>query len=247
MMDLIVVVIGLVLGSLLNVMIIRLPRERRLIGWPRCIRTGQPLRWWQLLPVIGWLLQRGRAADGRPLPVIYPLVEIGSALWLWRLYELYGFGPLFAYLAFVGAVLIVTGVVDWLYRWIYTFVILGGAIIAFIWGSLVGAGWRELLLGGLIGGVGFFFLYLLALILFPAKSAPFGLGDVYLAIFIGAALGLRHLGPALIYGVFMAGLVAAGILIARRFGRQTPEYLPYGAYLCLGVLIYVALGSYRLM
>lgn len=94
--------------------------------------------------------------------------------------------------------------------------------------------------------MGFLFLYLLALVLFPSKSAPFGLGDVYLAIFIGAALGLRHLGPALIYGIFMAGLVAAGILIARRFGRATPEYLPYGAYLCLGVLIYVALGGYQL-
>ncbi|WP_298402614.1 A24 family peptidase [uncultured Chloroflexus sp.] len=244
MISLLVIGIGLVLGSLLNVLIIRLPREQRLLGWPRCIRTGQPLQWWQLLPVLGWVLQRGKAADGRPLPIIYPLVEIGSAIWLWRLYDLYGFGPLFPYLAFVGAVLIVTGVVDWLYRWIYTVVILGGALIAFIWGSLVGAGWRELLLGGLIGGVGFLFLYLLALVLFPSKSAPFGLGDVYLAIFIGAALGLRHLGPALIYGIFMAGLVAAGILIARRLGRTTPEYLPYGAYLCLGVLIYVALGGY---
>ncbi|WP_322511080.1 prepilin peptidase [Chloroflexus sp.] len=246
MIDLFVVAVGLALGSLLNILIIRLPREERLFGWPRCIRTGRPLQWWQLLPVLGWVLQRGRAADGRPLPIIYPLVEVGSALWLWRLYDLYGFSPLFFYLAFVGAVLIVTGVVDWLYRWIYTFVILGGAVIAFIWGSLAGAGWRELLLGGLIGGVGFLFLYLLALVLFPSKSAPFGLGDVYLAIFIGAALGLRHLGPALIYGIFMAGLVAAGILIARRLGRATSEYLPYGAYLCLGVMIYVALGAYQL-
>ncbi len=243
MNDALVVVAGLLLGSLLNVLIIRLPREQRLLGWPRCIRTGRPLQWWQMIPVLGWLLQRGKAADGRPLPVIYPLVEIGSAFWLWRLYHLYDVSPLFLYLAFVGAILIVTGVVDWLYRWIYTFVILGGAVIAFVWGSLVSAGWRELLLGGLVGGVGFLFLYLLALVLFPAKSAPFGLGDVYLAIFIGAALGLRHLGAALIIGIFMAGIVAAGILIARRLGRETPEYLPYGSYLCLGVLIYVALGG----
>ncbi|WP_298820439.1 prepilin peptidase [Chloroflexus sp.] len=246
MIDVVIVIAGLALGSLLNVLIIRLPREERLLGWPRCIRTGQPLRWWQMLPVVGWLLQRGRAANGQPLPLIYPLVEIASALWLWRLFHLYGLSPLFAYLAFVGAILIVTGVIDWLHRWIYTFVILGSALIAFGWGSLVGAGWRDLLLGGLVGGVGFFFLYLLALVLFPGKSAPFGLGDVYLAIFIGAALGLRHLGPALIFGVFMAGFVAAGILIARRLGRQTPEYLPYGAYLCLGVLLYVALGAYQL-
>ncbi|MEF3273357.1 MAG: A24 family peptidase [Chloroflexus sp.] len=245
MIDLVVVIVGLLLGSLLNILIIRLPREERLLGWPCCIRTGQPLQWWQILPVLGWLLQRGRAANGQPLPLIYPLVELASAFWLWRLYQLYGLSPLFAYLAFVGAVLIVTGVIDWLYRWIYTFVILGSALIAFVWGSLVGAGWRDLLLGGLVGGVSFLFLYLLALILFPSKSAPFGLGDVYLAIFIGAAIGLNHLGPALVIGIFMAGFVAAGILIARRFGRETPEYLPYGAYLCLGVLLYVAIGAYQ--
>jgi leader peptidase (prepilin peptidase)/N-methyltransferase len=72
---------------------------------------------------------------------------------------------------------------------------------------------------------------------------PFGLGDVYLAIFIGAAVGLLNLAPALFYGMLLAGVVSAGILIARRAGRPTPTYIAYGSYLCLGTLLFITLGG----
>jgi leader peptidase (prepilin peptidase)/N-methyltransferase len=234
---------GLLLGSLLNVLIVRLPREGRMLGWPRCTRTGAPLAWWQLLPVLGWIIQRGRAADGRPIHWVYPLVELISGLCLLRAYQIYGLQPAFFYLAFVCAVLIVTGAIDWLHRWIYTFVILGAALVALVAGPQVGLDWRNLLLGALVAGGAFILLYLLAKALFPGHAAPFGMGDVYLAIFIGSVVGVVNLAPALFYGMLIAGLVSAGILVLRRAGRKTPEYISYGSYLCLGVLIFIALGG----
>lgn len=234
---------GLLLGALLNIVIVRLPREQRLLGWPRCTRTGAPLAWWQLIPLLGWLAQRGRAADGRPLHWIYPAVELLTGLTLLRLYQLYGLGDNFAYLAFVCAVLIVTGAIDWLHRYIYTLVILGGALLALVAGPLVGMDWRNVLLGALAAGLIFMLFFLLARLMFPSAGAPFGLGDVYLAIFIGAAVGLLNLAPALFYGMLMAGLVSAGILVARRAGRPTPTYISYGTYLCLGVILFIALGG----
>lgn len=234
---------GLMLGSLLNILIVRLPRERRLLGWPRCTRTAEPLAWWQLLPVAGWLIQRGRARDGRPLHWIFPLVELLSGLLLLRLYQLYGLGPPFFYLTFVCAVLLVTGAIDWLHRYIYTFVILGATLVALVAGPLVGMDWRVVLLGALAAGFIFLIFFILARALFPAAGVPFGLGDVYLAIFIGAAVGLLNLGPALFYGMAMAGAVAAGILVARAAGRATPTYIAYGSYLCLGVVLFIALGG----
>jgi leader peptidase (prepilin peptidase)/N-methyltransferase len=235
-------IVGLFLGTLLNVAIIRLPREQRLLGWPRCTCTGEPLAWWQLLPLVGWGLQRGRASNGKPLHWIYPLVELLTALVLALLYSQYGFSTAFFYLAFVCIVLIVTGAIDWLYRYIYTFVILGAALLALLLSLVVprlnvlNAG-----LGALVAGVVFILLYLLAKLLFPGKAAPFGMGDVYLGIFIGAALGLTRLGAALIYGVLLAGLVAAVIIVARRLLRQNsmPEYISYGTYLCIGAIFYV--------
>jgi leader peptidase (prepilin peptidase) / N-methyltransferase len=238
-----VFIAGLFLGTLLNVIIIRLPREGRLGGWPRCTRTGAPLKIWQLLPVVGWLLQRGRAANGQALHWIYPVVELLTGLMLLRAYQLYGLSPAFAYLVFVSVVLIMTGAIDWLHRYIYTFVILGGALIALIAGPLVGLDWRGVLLGALFAGIAFLILFVVAQFLFPGKSAPFGLGDVYLAIFIGAAVGLANLTIALFYGMLMAGLVSAWILVARRRGRTTTEYISYGTYLCLGVLLFIAVGG----
>jgi leader peptidase (prepilin peptidase)/N-methyltransferase len=233
---------GLLLGSLLNIVIIRLPREQNMLGWPRCTRTGERLAWWQLLPVLGWLLQKGRARDGRPLHWLYPLVEVLTALVVTLLYINYGFSPTFFYLTFVCAVLIVTGAIDWLYRWIYTFVILGSVPLALLFGitvnnmTLLNAG-----LGALVAGIGFILLYMLARVLFPGKSAPFGMGDVYLGIFIGAAVGLTRLGPVIWYGVLMAGVVAAVIVFSKYAlrRRDMPEYISYGTYLCLGTVVYL--------
>lgn len=240
-----ILIAGLFLGTLLNILIVRIPREGSLLGWPRCTRTGRPLAWWQLLPVLGWAIQRGRAADGRPLHWIFPLVELISGLALLRIYQVYGLGPSFFYLAFLCAVLIVTGAIDWLHRYIYTFVILGAALVALVVGPLVGMSWVNVLLGALVAGVAFVLLYMLARALFPGHGAPFGLGDVYLAIFIGAAVGVINLTTALFIGMALAGVVSLGIVVARRAGRPTPTYISYGSYLCLGAVIFIAGGGLR--
>src|SRR5262245_10863257 len=112
----IVFVAGLFLGALLNVVIVRLPRERGLGGQPRCTRCGRPLAWWQLLPVVGWLAQGGRGrCCGRRLHWLFPLVELLAAVALVRFYFFYGTQgvySVFFYLAFVAAVLLVTGAID---------------------------------------------------------------------------------------------------------------------------------------
>lgn len=242
--------VGLVLGTLLNTIIIRLPRERNLFRWPLCCtRTGKPLLLWQLLPVLGWLLQRGRVQDGRQLHWIFPLVELLTASVLTILYVRYGFSPTFFYLAFVCSGLIITGAIDWLHRLIYTFVIIGSVVVV-----LIGVGGRAIptvslsnaIVGLLIAGVGFLLLFLLARLLFPSARSPFGLGDVYLGMFIGASIGLTRLGPALWYGILMAGVVSAGIVFAKHVLRRSnlPTYISYGSYLCLGTIVYIVTARF---
>jgi leader peptidase (prepilin peptidase)/N-methyltransferase len=235
---------GLLLGTLLNVVVIRLPRERAMSGWPRCTRCGRPLAWWQLLPIIGWLAQGGRGrCCGRPLKWLFPLIELISGATLALFYARYGLSALFFYLAFVAVVLVVTGAIDWLHRSIYTFVILGGALVALVASALVPElNFLASLLGALVAGFVFAIFFALARVLFPAASSPFGLGDVYLAIFIGAAVGLLNLMSALFYGMLLAGVFSAVLLFLRRAGRQNvPQYISYGTFLCLGTLGYLLL------
>ena len=238
----VVFVAGLFLGTLLNFIVIRLPREQSLGGWPRCTRCGRPLAWWQLLPLIGWLAQAGRArCCKRSLNPLFPLIELITGVTLAVFHVRYGLSVPFWYLTFVAAVLIVTGAIDWLHRSIYTFVILGAALIVLIATTIIEIhSFRNALVGALVAGFVFAIFFALARILFPGKSSPFGLGDVYLGIFIGAAVGLTNLLPSLFYGMVMAGIFSAVLIVAKRSGRKNvPEYISYGTFLCLGTLGYL--------
>jgi leader peptidase (prepilin peptidase)/N-methyltransferase len=233
--------IGLLLGGLMNIVIVRLPREKKMSGWPHCTRCGQPLVWWQVIPLVGWLAQRGRGSCcGKPIHWIYPLVELLSGILVAWLYASYGLSLLFFYLTFVAIVLLITGAIDWLHRWIYTFVILGSAIVVLIASAFVRPhSILNAFAGLLIAGFIFLIFYILARILFPSQAAPFGLGDVYLAIFLGAAFGLTRLGPVLFIGMLLAGLFSVGVIIIRSLGKPSPKYISYGTFLCLGALGYM--------
>jgi leader peptidase (prepilin peptidase)/N-methyltransferase len=243
-MIVIVFVAGLLLGTLLNIVVVRLPRERAMAGWPRCTRCGRPLAWWQMLPVVGWLAQGGRGrCCGRALNWIFPLNELIAGIALANFYARYGLSASFFYLLFITAVLILTGAIDWLHRSIYTFVILGAALVVLPAATVIPHhNFLNALLGALVAGLVFALFYALARLLFPQASSPFGLGDVYLGIFIGAAVGLLDLMPSLFYGMLLAGIFSAVLLVLRKAGRpNVPQYISYGTFLCLGVLMYLSL------
>ncbi|MDW8147748.1 MAG: prepilin peptidase [Roseiflexaceae bacterium] len=233
---------GLLLGALLNLVIIRLPREQGLGGWPRCTRCGQRLRWWQIIPLFGWLLQGGRArCCGRRLDALYPLVDLVTVATLVLLYLQHRLSISMVYSAAVAAVLIVTGAIDWQHRLIYTLPTLGATLaVVLVAFSVPFHSLLNALAGVFAAGVLFVIFYLLARLLFPAHRAPFGLGDVYLGMFIGAALGLTNLPGALLYGMLLAGVFSAILVARQRLGRRdVPQYISYGTFLCIGALIYL--------
>jgi leader peptidase (prepilin peptidase)/N-methyltransferase len=199
---------------------------------------------WQLLPVVGWLAQGGRGrCCGRTLSWLFPLNECIAGIALALFYVRYGFSASFFYLAFVMAVLMITGAIDWLHRSIYTFVILGATLIVLPTASVIPHhNFLNALLGALVAGFVFALFFALARLLFPRAASPFGLGDVYLGIFIGAAVGLLDLLPTLFYGMLLAGIFSAALLVLRRTGRpNVPQYISYGTFLCLGTLLYLLL------
>lgn len=137
--------------------------------------------------------------------------------------------------------LIVTGAIDWLHRVIYTLFIIGPAVIALAASFVVqNHSFASAIIGAIVSGFVFVLMFVLARVLFPGKSAPFGLGDVYLGIFIGAAVGFIGLMPALFYGILLAGIFSAVLIVLKRSGRPgVPEYISYGTFLCLGALGYL--------
>jgi leader peptidase (prepilin peptidase)/N-methyltransferase len=190
------------------------------------------------VPLVGFLAQRGRCRHcGQPIPKVFPLVELLTALSFVALVWRYGVTWLAGLYAFFSLALIVTLFLDWLRHEIYYIVLLPGTIIALL-SSLLPA--RNLSftnsLSGLIAGLFFFgLLFVFGHLLFRIEALA--LGDVWLAGMIGAMVGFYGALLTLAGGIVLAA-VGAGLLLALR-KVSTKDYMPYGSYLCLAALLYL--------
>lgn len=222
---------GLVIGNLLNLVIARQIAEEGSPAPPR--REG--LASW--LPVVGTVRDRSWVA------LAVELVTMAMAAILFRRHGLIPH----SLLTFGAAlVLIDTGAVDFEIRMIDPLVLVVAMLAALLLAPINEIVRRYLIaLLGLVAAGGVFILFfLLAKLLYPGVAAPFGLGDVYLAAFIGALVGFYHLPTALFYGMALAGLVALALIILRALGHSVPQYIAYGTYLCVGALFFLATGNY---
>ncbi len=221
-MTILIALLGLWAGNLLNLIIARQLEEQPL----------PPRRSWiEWLPVVGTL----RRKDWVGLAV-----EVTSAFMAATLVGDYGLGARSLFLFGASLVLIDTGAVDFKTHMIDTLVLVIATLVALLFAPLNELGWLRSAQGLAMAGAIFLFLFVLAKALFRRVQAPFGLGDVYLAVFIGALAGFYALSYALFYGMGLAGAVALALIVLRAFGRQVPIYISYGTYLCLGALFFLA-------
>lgn len=217
---------GLIAGSLLNILIARDVHQEPALPPSRS--------WLDRGPLTGALRRRDWLAL---------TVEFLSVVMALMLFRNYGLSARSLFLFSASLVLLHTGAVDFKIRMIDTFVIVIATLAALALAPVNELSWAISALGLATAAAMFLFFFVLAKAMFPGVHAPFGLGDVYLASFIGALVGFFALPSALFYGMGLAGLVALVILIMRGFGRPTPAYISYGTYLCLGTLLFLALGS----
>jgi leader peptidase (prepilin peptidase)/N-methyltransferase len=220
-----IALLGLIAGSLLNILIAREVQE------PTAVPPDITVL--DRLPLIGPYRRHDWLAM---------VVEIISAAMASVLVVHYGLSARSLFLFGASLVLLHTGAVDFKIRMIDTLVMVVATIVALALAPINELRWIRSAQGLATATAMFLFFFILAKVLFRGVHAPFGLGDVYLAAFIGALVGFFALTTALFYGIALAGLVALTILIMRAFGRPTPTYISYGTYLCLGTLLFLALG-----
>jgi leader peptidase (prepilin peptidase)/N-methyltransferase len=231
-------VLGAVVGSFLNVVAHRLPRGESLAHPPsRCPSCGAPVKFYDNVPVLSWLLLRGRCrACGEPISRRYPLVEAGTAA-LCALVVVSAGADRDAWLglAFV-LVLVPIALIDLDHRLIPNKLTLPGAILAVV---LVAVTRSDALVEHLIAGLAAGGFLLVAAIAYPAGM---GMGDVKLAALMGLFLG-RAVGPAM-FVALIAGSVVGALIIARKGakeGRKTA--IPFGPYLAFGGLVGLFAGD----
>jgi len=229
---------GLLIGSFLNVVAHRLPRGESVVTpGSRCPGCGHAVRPYDNIPVLSWLLLRGRCRDcGEAISWRYPLVELVTAvLWAAVVAVRDDAGSIALGLILVTALVPIV-LIDLDRRLIPNLITGPAAVVAVAAGlALDRHGVPEQLIAGAAAG-GFF---LLAALAYPRGM---GMGDVKLAGLMGLCLG-SAVAAALLVGL-LAGVVVGGVIIARlgaRVGRKVA--VPFGPFLALGAVVALFAGD----
>jgi len=232
---------GLVVGSFLNVCIYRLPLKQSIV-WPasRCTTCQRELDWYENVPVVAWLALGGRCRTCQTsISAMYPVVELVTGALFVGGYLLYGVTPLgFVRIAF-GCAMIVLFVIDLQHRILPNVITVTGVPIGFALSLFLPPGWRESLIGLLVGGG----------VLFAIGEAYYrlrgidglGMGDVKMLAMIGAFLGWRLTLVTLIFASFTGALAGAAMLVTGRGGMKAA--LPFGTFLAAGAFVAAVAGD----
>ena len=232
-----VVLLGLAIGSFLNVCIDRLPDGQSLLR-PRshCPACRTPLAARDLVPVLSYLLLRGRCRYcSAPIPLRILVIEAGCGLLFLLLWVRYGVSPHFVFVALVGCVFIVALVIDLEHRLIpnrLVYPAIGAALLAIPLAA--GPGPSQALWGGAVG------LALLSLIVLVYPGGM-GLGDVKLAALIGLVVGFPLVLLALFLSFVLGGAVGAAAVLVRRIGMR--DGLPFAPFLAVGGMVALLYGE----
>lgn len=237
-------VLGAVFGSFYNVLIYRLPKGMSVVYPPsHCPSCKTPIRWYQNIPIISYILLRGKcAACGAKIPVRYPLVELASALLAVFCFIKWQepFTALIHY-AFFSA-LLVASLIDWDTFILPDSITLGGLTLSFALSFFrKDLSPYESFLGALVGGGTFLLIYLFYTKV--RRIEGLGFGDVKLMAFIGSATGIWGVLYAVFLGSLLGLLYALPIIVKN---KNLQFALPYGPFLSLGCFVGIALELKRL-
>ena len=235
-------ILGLCVGSFLNVVIARLPAGRSIVHpGSACPRCGKPLAWYDNLPVLSYALLRGRCRSCRePISWRYPAVEIACGTLFALAYHRFASGlGLTAALVLLAGLVAITAI-DLDHQIIPDVLSLPGIGLGLLF-SLApdGIGWVHSLLGVVVGG-GVFVVIITASVLVIGQ-AGMGVGDVKLGAMLGAFLGWKLALLSILLSVLVGGPLAAVLLATGRKGRKDP--IPFGPFLALGGLISLFWGE----
>jgi len=250
---------GLVIGSFLNVVIYRVPAGRSVVSPPSaCPSCGKPVRWFDNIPLVSWLVLRGRCRDcSAPISVRYPLIELATGT-LFALLAVRFLGGasaesndaqlialaivLLAFL-YLGAVGIALVAIDLETHRLPNVLVMPSYIVGIVLLAIAAIvlGDFAALIRAAIGMAALFVAYLVMALAYPGGM---GFGDVKLAGVIGLYLGWLGWG-ALIVGAFSAfllgGIFSVALLVMKRVSRKSG--IPFGPWMIAGAFVGVFVGE----
>ncbi len=225
---------ALALGSFVNVVAARVPLRRSVIRpSSACMSCGVELAWYDNVPVISYLVLRGRCRScGARISPLYPAVELATAGLVAGCFVAFGLSGKAVVAAFACAVLVAISAIDLRHRIVPNRIVLPAAVLVLAAQTALEPSPEWAL--GAVGAAGFLFVAALA---YPAGM---GMGDVKLALLLGALLG-KVVAVGLMLGM-LAALIPSVVLLARHGSAARKMGIPFAPFLAFGAIVALFAG-----
>lgn len=238
-MYLLILIIGLCIGSFLNVCIYRIPREES-IAFPasHCTSCGYELKFYDLVPVFSYIFLKGKCRKcNEKVSIIYPIIEIINGLIYLVLFLKFGLTFEFVFFSILSSLMLVISIIDIKTKDIYSTTTIFGVVIGVIY-IAIGAYLGELsILNSFLGGiVGYGIIFLIVVL-----TRGMGEGDADIAGVCGMFIGVKGILVALFLAIVIAGLVASIILIFKLKDKKSE--IAFGPYISFGTFIWIIVGE----
>ncbi len=237
-----VFILGLLIGSFLNVCIYRLPREESIV-FPasHCPACNKPVKPYDNIPVFSFIFLRGKCRScSIPISWQYPLVELLHGLGYVFVFYRFGLSLETVVYSLLFSSLVVVTFIDLSHQIIPDVITLPGMVLGLIAGStILPLGPVRSFVGLVLGGGIFYLIAILSVVIL--KKEGMGGGDIKLIAMIGAFIGWK----GMLLTIFLAAVSGAvsGLLLIFLKGRNRAEPIPFGPFLVLGALISLFWGS----
>ena len=233
--------IGLCIGSFLNVVIYRLPLKKSIVSPPsRCRNCDYLLHWYDNIPVFSWLWLGGRCRKcGTIVSIQYPIVELITGALFVLVIWLTPVGPLLASRLILVCILIALFGIDLEHQILPNSITLPGIAIGLLFSLIAPPGWRDALVGALLGGgilYGIAWGYYLW-----RREEGMGMGDVKMLAMIGAFLGWKAVIVTLVLSSFAGAIIGLGMMAVQKGDMKYA--LPFGTFLAIGTVIAMFVGD----
>lgn len=236
-----VFIIGLTIGSFLNVCIYRIPEEQSIINPPsHCPKCNNRLKAIDLVPVISYLIMRGKCRYCKEkVSIRYMLVEMLTGILFLFVYNSYHISNDTIYYLILVSLLIVISFIDIDHYIIPDNLIIFGIIFSIVFNMLFGLiAFSNIVLGGVLcGGTVFIFVSILEFII---KKDVMGGGDIKLFIMLGMFFGIKGGFINVILSIYLGAIYGVIVIVYSRINKKDyNSVIPYGPFISLAAIIQI--------
>lgn len=230
---------GAIVGSFLNVVILRLPKENASVVFPasHCPKCEHTLAWYENIPVLSYIVQLGKCRHCKTsISLQYPIVELLTGLLTAALVHSFGLTvTTLGYFLFIAALIVII-FIDIHLQIIPDVISLPGIVLGFLFSFInPGVDWLDSLIGILAGGG---VLYAVATLYFVLrKQDGMGGGDIKLLAMLGAFLGWQSLPFIVFFSSFTGSIIGLSAMAVQKKGGMTR--IPFGPFLSVAGICYL--------